>query len=93
MTESAFTPQSARRPLVVFDGDCAFCTASVDFIRHRIGPDVDFTPWQRIDLPALGLTEQQVEPRFSGLVMTAAEPQVPAPAHCSCVVRPSRGVQ
>ncbi|MGW4125821.1 thiol-disulfide oxidoreductase DCC family protein [Nocardia sp. NPDC004711] len=61
MTDSIFTTQTAARPLVVFDGDCAFCTASVDRIRNRIRPDVEFVPWQRLDLPALGLTEQQVE--------------------------------
>ncbi|MFC9439000.1 thiol-disulfide oxidoreductase DCC family protein [Nocardia sp. NPDC057030] len=49
------------RPLVIFDGDCAFCTSSVDFIRTRIRPDVDFAPRQRLDLAALGLTEDQAE--------------------------------
>ncbi len=61
MMESVFGLRSAARPLVVFDGDCAFCTASVDRIRNRIRPDVEFVPWQRLDLPALGLTEEQVE--------------------------------
>jgi len=61
MTETASRTQAAQQPLVVFDGDCAFCTASVGFIRERIGPDVEFAPWQRLDLAALGLTEQQVE--------------------------------
>ncbi|WP_067574843.1 thiol-disulfide oxidoreductase DCC family protein [Nocardia acidivorans] len=60
MTESAFTTRAARPP-VVFDGDCAFCTTSVNFIRDRIKPDVDFAAWQRLDLPALGLTREQTE--------------------------------
>ncbi|MEV0247401.1 DUF393 domain-containing protein [Nocardia sp. NPDC050712] len=46
---------------MIFDGDCAFCTSSVDFIRARIRPDIDFSPWQRLDLAALGLTEQQAQ--------------------------------
>lgn len=48
------------RPLLVFDGDCGFCSGSVGVLRDRIGPDVDFEPWQRLDLAALGLTQEQV---------------------------------
>jgi predicted DCC family thiol-disulfide oxidoreductase YuxK len=45
------------RGLLVFDGDCAFCTSSVDFTRRRVRPPADIEPWQRLDLAALGLTE------------------------------------
>ena len=46
-------------PLLVFDGDCGFCTSSASIARRRINRDVDIVPWQRADLPALGLTEAQ----------------------------------
>jgi predicted DCC family thiol-disulfide oxidoreductase YuxK len=43
---------------LVFDGDCAFCTSSVNLMaRLRLRADT-VVPWQRADLPALGLTEQ-----------------------------------
>ncbi len=47
--------------LLVFDGDCGFCTSSVRFIDRWIKPPVDALPWQRADLAALGLTEVQCD--------------------------------
>jgi predicted DCC family thiol-disulfide oxidoreductase YuxK len=49
------------RPLLVYDGDCAFCTRSVLWIQRRIAPAVDFAPWQGLDLAGLGLTRGQVD--------------------------------
>jgi predicted DCC family thiol-disulfide oxidoreductase YuxK len=43
--------------LLVFDGDCGFCTSSVAFARRWISRDTDAVPWQRTDLDSLGLTE------------------------------------
>ena len=47
------------RPLMIFDGDCGFCTASVNFIRRWIRPRCDIEPWQRTDLPLYGLTPEE----------------------------------
>jgi predicted DCC family thiol-disulfide oxidoreductase YuxK len=47
-----------NRPVLVFDGDCAFCTSCVDLLR-RIRPDADAVAWQLTDLRELGLTEQR----------------------------------
>ena len=44
---------------MIFDGDCGFCTASVNVIRRWIRPDADIEPWQRTDLAQFGLTEQE----------------------------------
>lgn len=52
------------RPVLVFDGDCGMCTRSADVLRRRLRrcpEDYDITPGQRLDLAALGLTEQQCE--------------------------------
>jgi predicted DCC family thiol-disulfide oxidoreductase YuxK len=43
--------------LLVFDGDCAFCSSAVAVARKRIRPDADMVPWQVSDLETLGLTE------------------------------------
>ena len=44
-------------PLLIFDGDCGFCTASVNVIRRFIRPRCDIEPWQRTDITTFGLTE------------------------------------
>lgn len=45
------------RPLLIFDGDCAICTTSANFIRRRIRPRCDIEPWQYTDIARFGLTE------------------------------------
>ena len=44
---------------MIFDGDCGFCTASVNVIRRWIRPDCDIEPWQRTDIAAFGLTAEE----------------------------------
>ena len=48
-------------PLLIFDGDCAFCTSSVRFIERRIRRHPRIQSWQRSDLAKLGLTQEQCE--------------------------------
>jgi len=50
---------STRLPLLIFDGDCAFCTSSVEFLRRWVDRTGRYgiEPWQRVDLSAYGLTE------------------------------------
>lgn len=45
------------QPILIFDGDCGFCTSAVNFTRRWIRPDCDIQPWQWIDLDRYGLTE------------------------------------
>jgi predicted DCC family thiol-disulfide oxidoreductase YuxK len=45
--------------VLVFDGDCAFCSASARLIADRLRrspADFSVEPWQRLDLGPLGLT-------------------------------------
>jgi predicted DCC family thiol-disulfide oxidoreductase YuxK len=44
------------QPVLVYDGDCAFCTSSARLL-GRIGPAAEIVAWQLGDLPGLGLTE------------------------------------
>ncbi|MBV2364855.1 thiol-disulfide oxidoreductase DCC family protein [Streptomonospora nanhaiensis] len=39
------------RPVLVFDGDCGFCTDCARLARDRVAPGVDIVPWQRAGLP------------------------------------------
>ncbi|MFH8346066.1 thiol-disulfide oxidoreductase DCC family protein [Streptomyces sp. NPDC018045] len=49
------------RPVLVYDGDCGFCTTSVRFAERRIRPRCTVTPWQFTDLEALGVTRERAE--------------------------------
>jgi predicted DCC family thiol-disulfide oxidoreductase YuxK len=47
-----------ERPVLLFDGDCAFCTKCAGLL-ERIGPDAEIVPWQFADLAELGVTAEQ----------------------------------
>ena len=49
------------RPVLVFDGDCAFCTTSAHFAERRVvrSGSTFVAPWQQLDLDQLGLTEHR----------------------------------
>jgi predicted DCC family thiol-disulfide oxidoreductase YuxK len=47
-----------RRPALVFDGDCAFCTSCARLL-ERIAPDTEIVAWQVVDLDELGITAEQ----------------------------------
>jgi predicted DCC family thiol-disulfide oxidoreductase YuxK len=48
-----------RRPLLLFDGDCAFCTTCAQLVERRFRPDADVVAWQFADLADLGVTAEQ----------------------------------
>jgi len=46
--------------LLVFDGDCGFCTTSARWIERRLPTSVSVEPWQSLDLDEIGLTRDDV---------------------------------
>jgi len=46
--------------LLVFDGDCGFCTTSARWIERRLPETVDVAPWQDLELDGIGLTRDDV---------------------------------
>jgi predicted DCC family thiol-disulfide oxidoreductase YuxK len=50
--------ESRLRPVLVYDGDCAFCARCVRVL-ERIGPEAGLAAWQDADLATLGITEEQ----------------------------------
>ena len=60
-TEDVSTAPQVSRPVLVFDGDCAFCTRCVDLARRWFGRQPHIVPWQRADLDELGLTRDACE--------------------------------
>lgn len=55
------SPSAADVPVLVYDGDCAFCTRSVRFIERRIRRRPRIAAWQHLDLASLGLTREMCE--------------------------------
>jgi predicted DCC family thiol-disulfide oxidoreductase YuxK len=52
-------PLPVTPPVLVFDGDCAFCSTSATFVVRRLRrspADYAVQPWQRLDVAAFGLT-------------------------------------
>lgn len=49
------------RPVLVFDGDCGFCTTSVHVIERLVRPRCETVPWQHVDLDALGVTREHAQ--------------------------------
>jgi predicted DCC family thiol-disulfide oxidoreductase YuxK len=47
------------RPVLLYDGDCAFCTSCVRLAQKRIKPDAEIVAWQFADLAELGVSEEQ----------------------------------
>lgn len=45
--------------ILLFDGDCAFCTRAAGFITSRIRPTTEVHAWQTVDLDSLGVTPEQ----------------------------------
>ena len=52
------TVSRRERPVLVYDGDCAFCGRCARVL-ERIGPDAEIVAWQFTDLAELGITEEQ----------------------------------
>jgi len=54
------TVEPSKAPLLVFDGDCAFCTSVVERLESLLPRFPRNTPWQWIDLDDYALTAEDV---------------------------------
>lgn len=50
-----------ERPVLVYDGDCGFCTSSVRFLERRIPVAATIAAFQFADLDALGTTAERAQ--------------------------------
>lgn len=60
------------RAVLVFDGDCAFCTSAVDWLKRILPAMPTTTPYQWAELEDLALTTQEAAERV-WLVATDAD--------------------
>jgi predicted DCC family thiol-disulfide oxidoreductase YuxK len=45
----------------LYDGDCAFCSTSAQFLEKHVRTGAKVTRWQWADLDALGVTQEEAE--------------------------------
>lgn len=49
------------KPILVYDGDCGFCTTCVRFVERRLDTQARIVAWQHADLAAIGVTRAAAE--------------------------------
>jgi predicted DCC family thiol-disulfide oxidoreductase YuxK len=49
--------------VLIFDGDCGFCTSAANFVVARSSVPIEAVAWQMTDVTAFGLTEAQTAAR------------------------------
>ena len=47
--------------MLLFDGDCAFCSTAARWLVRHVTSEAAVEPWQRVDLAPLGLTAEQCD--------------------------------
>jgi predicted DCC family thiol-disulfide oxidoreductase YuxK len=47
--------------VVLYDGDCAFCSSAARFAQHRISKNLNFSAYQLVELAPYGLTNAECE--------------------------------
>ncbi len=47
--------------LVIYDGDCAFCSTAARFAQQRVAPSLSYSPYQFTELAKYGITIQQAQ--------------------------------
>jgi predicted DCC family thiol-disulfide oxidoreductase YuxK len=48
----------ASKQVLIFDGDCAFCSSSARLLRRMTRNKIPIEPYQKLDLESLGLTSE-----------------------------------
>jgi predicted DCC family thiol-disulfide oxidoreductase YuxK len=48
----------ASKQVLIFDGDCAFCSSSARLLRRMTRNKIAIEPYQKLDLESLGLTSE-----------------------------------
>lgn len=57
-----------NKPILIFDGDCGFCTTAANYVSKRSRVQMRIIPWQFADLAALGLTKAQAQSKVQLVV-------------------------
>ena len=69
---------SVAKPVLIFDGDCGFCTTTANWIEKRSLTPVEIQPYQWAKLADFGLTEKEAADK----VQLIFEGKIFAGHHC-----------
>jgi predicted DCC family thiol-disulfide oxidoreductase YuxK len=68
----------ATKPILIFDGDCGFCTTTANWIEGRSLTPIEIQPYQWVKLADFGLTEKEAADK----VQLIADGKIFAGHHC-----------
>jgi predicted DCC family thiol-disulfide oxidoreductase YuxK len=54
--------------VLIFDGDCGFCTNTANYIKANSSVEIDVQPWQWLELADYGLTKEQASAKVQMVV-------------------------
>lgn len=54
--------------VLIFDGDCGFCTTTANYIKAHSSVAIEIQPWQWIELADFGLTKEQASAKVQLVV-------------------------
>ena len=49
----------SKTAVLIFDGDCGFCTTAANYIKATSSSEIEIHPWQWLELGEYGLTKEQ----------------------------------
>jgi predicted DCC family thiol-disulfide oxidoreductase YuxK len=73
---------SAKTPIFIFDGDCAFCSSSARLLRKITKQKIAIEPYQFLDLASYGLTSEQTARSVYYVTQTESFSAAKAIARC-----------
>jgi len=54
--------------VLIFDGDCGFCTTTANYIKKHSSTPIEIHPWQWVELRDYGLTREQAAAKVQMVV-------------------------
>jgi len=54
--------------VLIFDGDCGFCTTTANYIKAHSSVEIDVQPWQWLELADYGLTKEKASAKVQMVV-------------------------
>jgi predicted DCC family thiol-disulfide oxidoreductase YuxK len=73
---------TVKIPILIFDGDCAFCSSSARVLRKMTRNKVAIDPYQYLDLASYSLTQDQTSKAVYYVTKTEAFSAAKAIARC-----------